>query len=216
MSHAATHAEHALNVLLVDDNPSVRTALGGLLALSDRYEPEAEAGSAAEALGALADHPVDLVVVDLVLPNGPDGIQLTKAITAAHPHIRTLMLSGYDEGLYAERALEAGARGYVMKDASYDELLAALDNVRAGKMHVSDEMRAQLMPDVDPGPLSPAASDLVRAIRAGHHSSRDAASFLDVSLLRVEHEAYRLRMALGGVTRASLLLWACSDEPQLV
>ena len=98
----------------------------------------ADAPRALEIIGAVEP---DIAIVDLSLVGG-SGLELVKDIKALHPDLATLVLSMHDETLYAERALRAGARGYIMKRASTDELLAALRKVLDGGIYLSEQMSA--------------------------------------------------------------------------
>ncbi|MFP3948166.1 MAG: response regulator transcription factor, partial [Longimicrobiales bacterium] len=102
-------------ILIVDDHAIVRHGLARLIDEEDDLEVCAEAGSFGEALDALEREDPDLVVVDLAL-EGADGLELIKRIAAEDGAVRSLVLSMYDESLYAERSLRAGASGYVMKE----------------------------------------------------------------------------------------------------
>jgi DNA-binding NarL/FixJ family response regulator len=141
------------------------------------------AASAAEALEVVEAHHPDLVLVDLILGDGPDGIQLTKAIRADRPVLPVLVLSGRDETLFAERALLAGASGYLMKDEAVDVLFEAMEAALADRIWVSAAMRARLLPP----PLSP------------YGSPSDIADELGVELLR---ELRRGNRTVGGISRA--------------
>ena len=119
-----TKPGQAARVLVVDDHPVVRQ---GLRLLID-HEPDlavcAEAETAADALEAIAEHKPDVALVDLSL-KGVSGLELIKDIRVRHADLPVLVLSMSDEGVYAERALRAGARGYLMKEAATDEVLTA-------------------------------------------------------------------------------------------
>ena len=103
-------------------------------------------GRAAMADGALKgieSSKPDLAIVDIALP-GMDGLTLVKEIATFHPRLPTLVLSTLDEAIYAERALRAGARGYIMKQEPIELLLSAVRQVLAGDVHLSEAMRSQL------------------------------------------------------------------------
>jgi len=131
-------------VFLVDDHPIFR---GGLRKLIDS-EPDlrvcGEAGDADIVLNELAVQKPDVVVLDITL-NGVNGIELTKAIRSAHPQVHVLLLSMHDENLYAERALRAGAEGYLMKHESPETVLQAIRSVARGEVCVSNTVASQIM-----------------------------------------------------------------------
>src|SRR5688500_1115035 len=137
----------------------VRRGLAELIGGHDGFEVAAEVRTASEALEAVANAEPDLVLADLVLGTGPDGIQLTKGIKADHPNLPVLVLSGRDEALFAERALLAGASGYVMKDEAVEVLFEAMTAAMTGRVWLSAAMTDRLLP---PAVLrrSPAAADL--------------------------------------------------------
>ena len=86
----------------------------------------------------------DLVVVDISL-NGPDGLDLLKNIRARHPNLPVLILSMLDESLYAERALRAGANGYIMKQEATERVLVAIRRILGGEIYVSDRMASRML-----------------------------------------------------------------------
>src|SRR6266481_661810 len=111
-SKARTMLDEKFKILLVDDHPLVREWLGSLINQQPDLVVCGEAGSAQEALGALGAVSPDLAIVDLSLKEG-SGLELIKTIRAAHPAVAVIVLSMHDEKHYAERAIRAGARGYV-------------------------------------------------------------------------------------------------------
>src|SRR5215469_1136636 len=115
-------------VFVVDDHPIVRQ---GLALLINREHDLMVCGEAEEMQAAMqeipATHP-DIVVVDISL-NGPDGLELLKSIRTRHPHLPVLILSMHDESIYAERALRAGANGYIMKQEATEKVLEALRRI---------------------------------------------------------------------------------------
>jgi len=117
--------------------------------LSDEpdIEVRAQAGSSKEALDALRRHRVDLAVIDISLEGGSNGIELTKAIRAERPRLPVLILSMHDETLYAERALRAGARGYVMKREALDQFIIAVRAVLQGEIFISPVMSNRMVYD---------------------------------------------------------------------
>ncbi len=126
-------------MLIVDDHPIVRRGLADLMAEQADLTVCGEAATVAAALLLVSDRRPDVVIVDLWL--GPEnGLDVVAGIAAAHPGVRSLVLSAHDERLYAGRALAAGASGYIMKGQDCGELLAAIRRVAAGKTWVSDKV----------------------------------------------------------------------------
>lgn len=131
-------------VLIVDDHPILRHGIGQLLNREPDLEVCAEAGDRDEALAALAREPVDLAVVDISL-DGVSGLDLLKLVRERYPAVRCLVLSMHDETLYAERALRAGARGYVMKQEATRRITTALRRIRDGHIYVSEQLGSMLL-----------------------------------------------------------------------
>ena len=131
-------------ILLVDDH---RMVLNGYQLMLDA-EPDlvacATAASVPEALAAIERERPDLVVTDLTMA-GRGGLELIKDLAALHPELRILVCSMHDEMLYAERALRAGAKGYVMKDADGATFLAAIRRVLGGQVFMSEKLTARVL-----------------------------------------------------------------------
>jgi DNA-binding NarL/FixJ family response regulator len=151
--------ESKMRILVVDDHPLMRS---GVIQRINR-EPDlavcAEAASAAEALEAIPKHDPDLVIVDVALA-GKNGIELVKDLKVRHPRLPVIMLSVYDESLYAERALWAGARGYVMKQENADVLVHAIRRVRGGQVFVSERVSTKILNRVTGRPGEAAESPM--------------------------------------------------------
>ncbi|MFL6529330.1 MAG: LuxR C-terminal-related transcriptional regulator, partial [Chthoniobacterales bacterium] len=105
----------------------------------------AEAESSPSALELMRKTPVDLAIVDIGLHGSANGIELTKSIKAEHPHLPVLVLSMHDESLYADRALRAGASGYLMKREALDSVIVAVRTVLQGEIYVSAEMSKRMI-----------------------------------------------------------------------
>jgi DNA-binding NarL/FixJ family response regulator len=143
-SATSRSASDKRRVFLVEDHPVTRQ---GLCLLLDREADLMVCGQAAslvQALTGIQSSKPDVVVVDIAIP-GRDGIELIKDIGALHPQLPTLVLSALDETIYAERALQAGARGYVMKYEPVDRLMMAVREVLDGEVYLSADMRTQLL-----------------------------------------------------------------------
>jgi DNA-binding NarL/FixJ family response regulator len=132
------------NVLLVDDHAIVRQGLAQLVEGESDLTVCAEAEDAQQAIDAVESLHPDIAVVDLSL-GGRDGIELIKDLKHRSPDLPVLVLSMHDESLYAERALRAGARGYIMKEESADKVLTALRRILGGEIYVSDEIQGKML-----------------------------------------------------------------------
>ncbi len=133
-----------VRVLLVDDKPEPREAFSALIAEEDGFEVCGSVPSAADAMRALETKRPDVIITDLNIQGGPDGIQLSKAIRALDDGAAVMVLSGHDESVFAERALLAGASGYLMKVDAPLELFDALSCVSKGGVYLSETMWTQL------------------------------------------------------------------------
>ncbi len=186
-------------IVVVDDHPVVRQGLQLLI----EQEPDLRVCGEAEDVGQTlrlidALHP-DLVVVDLSLRGG-SGLDLLKTLSARHPDLPTLVLSIHDETLYAERVLQAGGRGYIMKQEAADTLLRAIRQVLDGNIYLSPQMTSRLLLTFTQGRSEPSASPLARlsdreleifCLIGQGYRTRQIAEALHISVKTVEtHRAH--------------------------
>jgi DNA-binding NarL/FixJ family response regulator len=143
-------------ILLVDDHPLMRRGQADLLNREPDLEVCGEAGSAREAMEAIAKLKPDLALVDMALPD-KDGLELIKDIQALHPGLPVLAMSMQDESLYAARVLRAGGRGYVMKAEGPERLAGAIRTVLSGQVALSPRMSAKVLESMV-GPASNSAA----------------------------------------------------------
>jgi DNA-binding NarL/FixJ family response regulator len=136
--------ENKTQVLIVDDHPVVRDGLTTIINHEQDMNVCGEADDAPEALKAVAELKPDVVVVDISLKSS-DGIELTKRIKAGHPKLSVIVLSIHDESLYAERALLAGAKAYLMKDAVSENIVEAIHTVLSGEIYVSNTISKKFL-----------------------------------------------------------------------
>ncbi len=131
-------------VAIVDDHPAVRDGLATRLSLEADMRVCGQADSQQGALHMVRETNPDVVVVDISLKTG-DGIDLIKQLAAAHPSVRVLVCSMYADSLYAERALRAGALGYINKEQSTNLIVEALRRVLDGKVYLGPEIHERLL-----------------------------------------------------------------------
>ena len=131
-------------ILIVDDHPVVRQGLKQLIDQEEGYCVCSEAADEDEALANIEEYDPDIVIVDLVLKS-TSGLELIRSIQRLWPSLPILVLSMHDESLYAERALRAGARGYVMKQEVIETLMTGIARVLSGGIYVSDRMTKPLV-----------------------------------------------------------------------
>lgn len=133
-----------INIIIVDDHPIVRQGLSQLI----EHEPDlkvcAQAEDAPEAMALIKKSRPDFAIVDISLKE-TSGMELIKDIKAAYPNMPILALSMHDESLYAERALRAGARGYLMKSEGTTKVVDAVRKITEGRIYVSDSITAKMM-----------------------------------------------------------------------
>jgi len=132
------------DVLIVDDHPVVRHGLAQLINQECDLEVCAQAENATETMTAVAAHPPDVVVLDLSLGEN-SGLAVIKELRGVLPDLPILILSMHDEFLYAERALRAGANGYIMKEEATSKVIEAIRRVLRGEIHVSERMATRLL-----------------------------------------------------------------------
>ena len=140
-------------VLLVDDHPIVRQGLTQLINREPDLTVCGDAEDASSALFAIAAHRPDIVILDISL-NGPDGLSVLKDIRTNYAALPVLVLSMHDEALYAERALRAGANGYIMKQEATERVLEAIRRIRGGDVYVSDRIASRLLRQVVSSPAT--------------------------------------------------------------
>jgi DNA-binding NarL/FixJ family response regulator len=186
-------------VLLIDDHPIVRQ---GLALLIDREQDLAvcgEADGAHTGLHAVATLRPDIVVLDISLC-GPDGLDVLKEIRMKSGSLPVLILSMHDESIYAERALRAGANGYIMKQEATEKVLVAIRRILAGEVYLSERLTNAMLQQVVHGNAgaknSPILSltdrelEIFRLIGEGH-STRRIADELHLSVKTIEsHQAH--------------------------
>lgn len=128
-------------IALIDDHPATRNGLRGVLESRLGVSVVAEASDWEKGLEIVEKHNPDLSVVDLALPEG-HGFDLLRALQSQALGTKPVVYSMFDENVYAERALRAGARGYVMKESPVDVLIEAIRHVEAGRVYLSSEMKS--------------------------------------------------------------------------
>ena len=181
-------------VFVVDDHPIVRQGLALLINREADLVVCGEAEDAHTAVQSIANARPDILVVDISL-NGPDGLDLLKEIRTRNVELPVLVLSMHDESIYAERALRAGAQGYIMKQEATEKVLVALRRILTKEIYVSERIANRMLQRYigSPGAGSPSSiADLTdrelevfRLIGEGH-STRQIAEELHISVKTVE------------------------------
>jgi two-component system invasion response regulator UvrY len=133
-------------ILIADDHPMVRAGLRSMLA--ERYDDISEAASGAETLTALASGPLDLLILDINMPDR-GGLDVLKEVKASYPAVKVLVLSVFPEKQYALNVLKAGASGYLPKECAPKDLLDAVRTILQGRRFVSHQTAELLVTDMD-------------------------------------------------------------------
>ena len=197
-----------MKILIVDDHPVVRAGLRRLLAV----EPAVEFGEAAdgrEALDAFREQRPTLVILDLNLP-GLGGIEVIARLKTADPEARILVLSMHDDYIHVTRALQAGAAGYVSKNAPPEELLEAVRRVAGGHTYIEHEIAeglvfAKLRTPLHPlDDLSSRDLEMLRLLAQGH-SLPQIADTLGIAYKTAANSSSRIKTKLGASGTADLI-----------
>ncbi len=167
-----------IRVLLADDQDLVRGALAALLSLEDDIEIVGEVGRGDQVVEAVRRHGADVALLDIDMP-GMDGIAAAAALTRDVPTCRSVMVTTFGRPGYLRRALEAGARGFVVKDTPARQLADAVRRVHAGLRVVDPELASESLLD-GANPLSERESEVLRASLDGS-PVRDIAAALSLS-----------------------------------
>ncbi|HEY8520805.1 MAG TPA: response regulator transcription factor [Gammaproteobacteria bacterium] len=197
-----------VRVLLVDDHAVVRAGYRLLLRQAPEIEVVAEAGTGEQACSAFVAHRPDVVVMDLSLP-GISGLEALRRILARDPAARVLVFSMHEDALFVERALAAGARGYIAKSSAPTVLVDAVKRVAGGEMHVDPGLAPRLQAhrargaDTPFGALSRREFEIFCLLAEGL-SSTDIARRLALSPKTVANYASQIKDKLGAGTTAEL------------
>jgi len=208
--------ENKTQVLLVDDHPVVRDGLTTIINHERDLNVCGEADDAYEALKVVTELKPDVVVVDISLKNS-DGIELTKTIKSKYPKLPVVVLSVHDESVYAERALIAGAKAYIMKDAVSENIVKAIRTVLSGEIYVSNTISKKFLHKIAADKLGTTKTtienlsdrefEIFRLIAEGHRASQIAKK-LYLSVKTVDTYRGRLKEKLNLDSANELLQYA--------
>lgn len=202
-----------IHILLVDDHPLVRDGLRARLETIPHFSVVAEAGNASEALEHAATQKIDLALMDINL-GGMSGLELTGRLNTLYPEIAVLMLSMHDKAEYVMQAIQAGARGYVLKDAPALDIIAAIETVMSGGIYYSAGLAKQLSRPMPPAMLlTPREREVLRCIATGK-SNKHIAREMNLSVRTVETHRLNIKRKLGIEGQADLIRFAL-EQTQL-
>lgn len=217
-SSTARPAARRARILLVDDHPLVRERMAEII----NQEPDlmvcGEAQDRAGALAAMAAHRPELAIIDLALKDS-DGLELIKDIRLHWPNVLMLVVSMYEESLYAERVIRAGARGYVTKQEATRDILSAIRRVLSGRVYLNENVSARIIDRLAdrsvPGAATPAEMLADRELQMFELLGRglavkEIARRLRIATKTVDTYRRRIREKLNLQTSSQLLQHAIS------
>lgn len=212
-SSSKTKTEGVTRVLLVDDHPVTRQGVAVLINQERDLHVCGEASSAPAAIDLVQKESPDLAIVDITLKT-TSGIELLKNMRALAPHMPVLVMSMHDESLYAERALRAGAMGYIMKHEASDKILLAIRRVLGGELFLSDRMKEKMLHRLvhnrkeevvfSMDTLSDREMEVFQLIGNGY-STRQIAAQLNLSVKTIDSYREHLKVKLGLKAGADLV-----------
>ncbi len=199
-------------VLIVDDHAVVRSGLRRLLEEAG-FEVVAEAGDMRTAVFEARAHTPDVILMDVVMP-GASGIEATPAVLQEAPEAKVLVLSMQDDPRYVTEAFDAGASGYVLKEAADTELVQAIREVAAGGRYVHPALGAKMITAAaeerrraEDDPLSDREREVLRLLALGH-TNQEIAKMLFISVRTAETHRAHIMQKLRLTTRAELVRYA--------
>lgn len=202
--------------MLVDDHAMLRHGMAMLIDAEPDLQVIAEANDSAETLAFLKKEPnIDIILVDISLKT-ISGLEVIKSIHLLKPELPVLVVSMHDESVYAERALHAGARGYVMKQEPGENLIMAIREVLNGNVFLSKAMQTKLLnrvasgnnkPEITINSLTPSEFEVLHLIGKGHNT-QEIAKLLNRSIKTIETHRFNIRTKLSLKDSADLIRYA--------
>lgn len=206
----------SIRVLVVDDHAVVRTGLRRILDAEKDIETVGEAPNAERALFEALELKPDIVLLDVVMP-GKSGIEAMPGLLTALPDTRVLVLSMQDDPRYVREAFEAGASGYVLKEAADTEVVGAVRAVANGERYVHPALGARLVAAESEerkraasDPLSEREREVLRLLALGH-TNQEIAAQLYISVRTAETHRAHIMRKLGLASRAELVRYALDN-----
>ncbi len=192
-------ASTSIRILTVDDHPLLRQGISAMIRSQRDMELVAEASTGKEGLERFREHRPDITLMDLRLPD-MNGVDVMAAIRAEFPDARIIVLTTFEGDVEIQRALEAGARGYLLKSMPPKELLDGIRQVHAGKKRIPPEIVAQLAEHLSDEALTSREVEVLREV-AGGNRNRDIAERLFISEETVKVHVKHVMEKLGASDR---------------
>ena len=203
----------ATRVLIVDDHAVVRSGLKLVLDADEQIEPVGEAGSARDAIFEARSLKPDVILLDVVMPD-QSGLEIIPQLLHENPETKVLVLSMQDDPRYVREAFDAGASGYVLKEAADSEVVAAVREVAGGGRYVDPELGARLVAAesaerrrAEEDPLSEREGEVLRLLALGH-TNQEIAKQLYISVRTAETHRAHIMQKLRLSSRAELVRYA--------
>jgi len=207
-------SDNVIRIVIVDDHGLHRDGTQRILEPYDDLEVVAEAGSGEEALVVVNQEQPDIVLMDIGLP-GMSGIETAKRIRTAHPGVRVLIVTAYDDVEYVRGALDAGATGYLPKTAPGRELVDAIRAVVGGSTVIPSELATQLLRPARVTALHPELTgrelEVLRLVAEGLHN-KEIARRLSISARTVDRHCDNIYEKLGVASRTEAVVQALSRD----
>ena len=188
-------------VLLVDDHAIFRMGLASLLGTANGIKVVGDAGDGASAVEKALSLRPDVVIMDLIMPGGRDGAEATKTLIEKWPEAKVVILTTYETADGIGHALDAGARGAIVKKAELDDVLNAIRTVAEGEIFVSDEIKQVLKSSATCTPLSPRQTEIIELVSLGL-TNEDIAYKLGISATSVRDYLKTTFAKIGAANRA--------------
>jgi two-component system response regulator NreC len=206
----------SVRVLVVDDHAVVRAGLALLVNAETDLEAVGEAGNAREAILEARTAKPDVILMDVMMPE-QSGIEAVPQLLHEHPGVKVLVLSMQDDPRYVREAFEAGASGYVLKEAADAEVVAAIREVAGGGRYVHPELGARLVAAetaerrrAEEDPLSDREREVLRLLALGH-TNQEIAKQLYISVRTAETHRAHIMQKLRLSSRAELVRYALAE-----
>lgn len=209
-----------INILLADDHDIVRDGIKMLLEDEVGFKIAAEAENGKEAINACKEHDIDLIVMDISMPE-MNGIEATKKIKESSPDIKVLALTMMDEDQHIRQMIEAGASGYILKSSDKIELVDAITRILEGKHYFSNDATQSVMMDLvkgktekdetDPGNVTDREKEVLELI-VQQHTNQEIADKLHISTRTVDAHRRNLLQKTGAKNTAGLVTYAIKHD----